>query len=493
MSLSRRLRPISLLILLFLCMPLPIFALPSHQQGGEATKSLTAEIDTLLQDSALRGSIQGVIVESLVDGRVWYERNGDVLFMPASNQKLFTSAAVLHALGPDWKYQTVLYCSGDLDDDGTLHGNLYLRGSGDPLLSARDLVEMAAQIKGAGIRRVAGKLLGDDSRFDHERYGLGWEWDDFSAYYAAPVSGLNLDENLLVVTVSPGKKPGDTVRASAAPTSDYAHLTIRAKTVEKGGTSALRIGRTLGTNEITIDGTLALDAKSADHPPVRVTIDNPTRFATTFFLNCLKREGIGVSGEDGEGILPTSGTREIARHDSAPLSELLKALNKPSDNLMAECFLKTLGAEKGTGGTTAAGKAVAMDWFRSLGIEPFGLQIADGSGLSRHNLVSPRSVARLLRAMTSDLHIRVWIDSLPIAGVDGTLRNRLKGTPAMGNVRAKTGSLSGASSLSGYVTTQDGEKLLFVALVNNFTGSADPPHRLQDRIATLLASWKNKP
>lgn len=464
-------------------------AVETHGRGSDA--KLVQQIDALLEEPALKGGFQGVIVQSLDDGTVWYERNAELMFMPASNMKLLTSSAILNALGPDWRFETELLRTGSIDQDGTLHGSLYLKGSGDPLLSAADLDAMVEQARGAGIRKVQGKLIGDDSRFDHRRYGRGWPWDDMPDYYSAPLTGLNLNENLLTVTVDPGKKPGDPLRVAIAPTEKYARVTIRARTTEKGTRPALTVSRVLGSNEVTVDGTLPVDSRSETRKPEEVTVDDPTEFTLDGLADKLNRAGIEITGGHESGYAPRQGTTPVARHESIPLSEILVKLNKPSDNLIAECLLKTLGAEKGKEGSAAEGAAQVAAWLKTAGADPAGLVMADGSGLSRYNLVSPRTIAAVLKAMSTHPQGRLWSDSLPIAGVDGTLRSRLKGTAAEKNVHAKTGSISNASSLSGYVTTKDARRLLFVILMNNQTTGSSVPRAVQDRIVTLLANWES--
>jgi D-alanyl-D-alanine carboxypeptidase/D-alanyl-D-alanine-endopeptidase (penicillin-binding protein 4) len=308
-------------------------------------------------------------------------------------------------------------------------------------------------------------------------------------YYSAQISGLNLDENVLRVTVDPGRRAGDPVRVTVTPTDRYAKLIVQARTTEKGQPSALRITRDLGQNDILVEGTLAVGAKPEDHRPEPITVENPTRFAAFYLMDRLARAGVEVTGGIGEGETPTSGTTEVARHEGEPFSEVLKKLNKPSDNLVAECLLKTLGAVKGKTGSTAAGREVAEAWFKSIGFDMGGLDMTDGSGLSRENFVSPHNFAILLKTMASHPNGKVWIDSLPIAGVDGTLRNRMKGTPAAGNCVAKSGYVSSVTSLSGYVTTKDGERLLFTMLMNNHKARNAVATGVQDKIVELLALY----
>ncbi len=479
-----------------LCVMLLLAALPAaaqvQGQGHGARAEVVRQIDALLAEPWLKGGIQGVIVQSLRDGTTWYERNADLLFMSASNEKLLTSAAVLNALGPDWKFVTTLQRTGSVDADGTLHGDLYLHGGGDPLLDDKDLDALVQSAKDAGIRRVEGRVVGDDSRFDSQRYGDSWEWDDMPYYYSAQISGLNLDENVETLKIDPGRRAGEPVKVTESPTERYLRVLDRGRTVASGGKSTLRVSRILGQNVATVDGTLSVNARSEDHRPTPVTVEDPGLFAATVFTERLVGAGVSVAGAPKTGPTP-NGATEIGRHESPPMSEVLRRLNKPSDNLVAECLLKTLGAERGSGGSTAAGREVALAWFKQLGLDTERVQMTDGSGLSRQTLVSPRNLAILLRAMYSHPQSRVYIDSLPIAGVDGTLRNRMKGTPAEGNCHGKTGSLSGVSSMSGYVTTKAGEPLAFVILMNNHPAPSSVAHRIQDSIAVFLASWNGAP
>ncbi len=462
-----------------------------HGTGPDA--AFVKSIDAILSDKGLRGGYQGVYIQSLADGKIWYERNSEVTFLPASNQKLLTSSAALALLGPKYTYETVLYRQGVLDNEGTLRGALYLKGAGDPLLMPADLDAMVESAKAAGIKKVMGKLYADDSKFDHKTWGYGWEWDDMPFYYSAPVGGLNLNENVVLVKVDPGKKPGDPLIISMTPFDKSIKIINRSKTFEKGQPSTINISRQLGQNVITIDGGFPMDPKPTDHRTEPITVESPTQFTASYLLEKFKSSGIDFTGDISEGLLPEKDITEIARHSSLPFSEVLKKLNKPSDNLVAECILKTLGAEKGKThiGSTAEGRSVAMDWFKSVGVDVSGVRMQDGSGLSRQNYVSPRAYGQMLKAIASDPNAKIFIDSLPNAGVDGSLRNRLKGTVAENNVKAKTGSLANVSSLSGYVTTKAGEKLLFVIFLNNQPSSA-VAHQVEDKIALLLAAYDGK-
>lgn len=471
--------------ILLLCLSAP--PLLAREGACERQVSLAEHCERILSNPGLKGGFQGVSIVSLRDGRTLYARNEDALLLPASSQKLFTAAAALDALGPDWRYVTRVLRAGTVDPDGTLQGDLYLQGSGDPLLETADLDALAQAVKRAGIRRVRGWVFGDGGRFDRQRYGAGWEWDDMPFYYAAPVSGLNINKNLVRVEVKPGMRVGDPVQVVVEPETMRVLVSVRARTGERGTSSTLAIGRETGRSVITVEGTLAIDSQPGAQTSQAVTVEEPALYAADLFLRRLAVAGVVVEGLSGEGETPIGGA-EIARHESHPLSVLLARLNKPSDNLVAECLLKSLAAERIGQGSWSVGRRLVTEWLIGIGLPSYGFRIADGSGLSRHNYLSARSMTRLLTVMSRHPHGRAFTDSLPIAGVDGTLRNRMKETPAVGNCRAKTGTMSSVSSLCGYVVTKQGETLAFAILMNNHP-SNEQARIVQDRIVALLAGW----
>ncbi len=451
---------------------------------ASARPDIASKIEKLLADPELKGGIQGVMVRSLKDGTTWYERNADLLFMPASNQKLATSSAALALLGPDFRYATRLVRTGELGADGVLQGDLVLLGSGDPTIENADLDALVAAVRRAGVKRMSGRVLGEDSRFDAVRYGDGWSWDYLSDYYAAEVGALTMDRGVVLIKVEPGPAAGELVKVSLTPAEGYPTVVVRATTAAAGAKSALNVERALGTNTILVTGTMPLDGKAESVP---TTIDRPARYVATVLAARLRKAGVAVDGDAGETRTPPTSATEVARHTSAPLSAILPKFLKPSDNLIGECLLKTLGAEKGKAGTVEEGARVATDWFKSQGIDTTGFSIADGSGLSRMNGVSPRALLGIVVAMHKHPNGKVWYDSLPIAGVDGSLRNRMKDTRAASNCHAKTGYIGWVSSLSGYVTTRDGEQLAFVMLMNNHRCRNASCTGIQNRIVELLA------
>ena len=477
-----------------LLLPVALIVAPAARSAAQDTgkgadSELVKQIDGLLADKILQTGFQGLLIQSLKDHTTLYERNADKVFLPASNNKLLTSGAALSLLGPKFVYTTRVAAAAVADRRGLLHGDLSLIGAGDPILSANDLADLAHTLRTTGVKKIEGVVTADDSLFDLQRLGDGWTWDDEPYYYSAQVSALNLNENLVSVRVFPGAKEGDPVRVVVTPTEKYMTVQIQAKTAAAATKSSIVVDRTRGRNMLVVTGTLALDTAEAAAPKVPVTVENPTQFALSVFRDALAKEGIRIGGKHCP-VVSTSVT--LAQHTSVPLSEILKLLNKPSDNLIAECLLKTVGAikkGKGTAGADGTGAQVSREFFTSIGMDVGHLNQADGSGLSRFNFVSPRDIVQLLTYLQAQPTFAVLYDSLPIAGVDGSLRNRLKNSAAANNCHAKTGYISHASSLSGYITTKDGEMLVFSILMNNHLSSNALPVSIQDKIVLLLAAY----
>ena len=457
--------------------------------GMGADTALVERIDALLADKTLQTGFQGILIQSLKNHTTLYERNADKVFLPASNNKLLTSGAALSLMGPAFVYTTKVVAGSPPDRHGVLHADLSLVGSGDPILSTADLTELARALKTAGVKRIEGAVTANDSLFDQQRLGDGWTWDDEPFYYSAQVSALNLNENLVSIRVFPGEKEGDPVRVVVTPTEKYMTIQNLAKTAAAKTKATISVDRLRGQNTLVISGALASDTTDEAAPKVPVTVENPTQFALTVFREALTQEGIHF----GKKSLPVpSTTVTLAEHRSVPLSQILKLLNKPSDNLIAECLLKTVGAFKkgrGTAGSSGTGAQSAREFFTSIGMDVAHLNQADGSGLSRFNFVSPRAFVQLLTYLHDQPTFPALYDSLPIAGVDGSLRNRLKNTLAENNCHAKTGYISRASSLSGYITTKDGDMLVFSILMNNHLATNALPVSIQDKIVLLLANY----
>lgn len=449
-----------------------------------AAQTLGEKIDAILADPALKNGLQGVVVRSLATNQTLYEHNPDKLMMPASNFKLLVSATALERLGPDYTFATEVYTTGRLNN-GVLDGHIIIKGGGDPVLVTNDLTDLARQVKAAGISQINGSVIADESLFDKQRLGWGWGWADLTYYYAAEISALALNRNTVDVYVYPGKSEGAAAEIKLVPDTDYLTIESTATTGKPGSRNTIYVSRTLGQNVVRVGGSIALDEK-VTRRTAPVTVKEPGLYAANVFASELAKQGVKVAGSVIDGKTPTD-AKLIAAHTSPPLSKILALLNKPSDNLIAETLLKDLGAIIKGRGSSGAGAEVEMEFARSIGMDPSELSVADGSGLSRMNYISASNLVALLSYMRSSKNSQTFIDSLPIAGVDGSLRSRMRGTPAEGNVKAKTGYIARVSSLSGYVNTKSGEPLAFSILFNNHLCRKSEATALEDKICALLA------
>ncbi|MBV9852244.1 MAG: D-alanyl-D-alanine carboxypeptidase/D-alanyl-D-alanine-endopeptidase [Armatimonadetes bacterium] len=454
-----------------------LLAVPSHAER------LVGELDKILDTPGLKGGIVGAEVARVSDGQVLYARNPDTRLMPASNRKLFTAAAALELLGDEFRLETDVRAAGGPDAAGVLRGDITLRGGGDGLLSVADLGEMARQVARAGVRRITGGVVGDGTLFPDGPYGEGWEWDDLSDDYAPQISALEVNEGIVSVRVAAGARAGDAATVTVDP-AGYLPVANSARTMATGTAADVRIFRPYDAGYLVVTGILPIGG-AADNT---ATVADPARFAATVFRQALIRQGVTVEGPAFSARSRGTGSLLLASHLSLPLAQYLAKMDKPSDNLLAESLWRVLGAEKGSGGTYAAGAAVARPFFQSLGLDATTLTLADGSGVSRRNFVTARAVTQLLVAMHGRPDWRAFYDSLPIAGVDGTLRRRMAGTPAAGNVHAKTGTLTGASCLSGYVTGRGGALYAFSLLMNNFPAGGAAARVAQDAFTEWLAA-----
>jgi D-alanyl-D-alanine carboxypeptidase/D-alanyl-D-alanine-endopeptidase (penicillin-binding protein 4) len=448
--------------------------LPVQAQG-----TLTARLDQILAAPALRGGITGAIVCEVQTGQTLYEHDADMRLLPASNRKLFTSAAALELLGDEYRIETDLRAKAKPDVAGILGGSLYLHGGGDGLLSPEDLTEMARTLAQSGVKRVAGNIVGDGSRFADGPYGFGWEWDDFSDEEFPQIAGLEANEGVLGVHVVPGKTVGESVTVTLTPPTDYLPVVVQAKTGGENTVSDCVVTRPWDKNYFLVTGTLPVGKTFDQNVPVK----DPPLLAATLLREALTQAGIVVAGRAVMGETPP-GTVVLTSHQSLPLKQYLARMNKPSDNLLAESLVRLLDPT----GTYEAGHARETRFLQSLGVDTGSIALVDGCGVGRRNFVTARSVSRLLLGMHAMRDWPVYYASLPIAGVDGTLKSRMKGTAAENNVHAKTGTLSQARALSGYVTGRNGTLYVFSLLMNNFPGSARSAGDVQDRFVEALTA-----
>lgn len=459
------------LVLMLLCLA------PSAWADG----TLTQALDGILDAPALKGGITGAIVVRVSDGETLYAHNPDTRLLPASNRKLFTTAAALEILGGDFTYTTQALAQAKPDAEGTLHGGLYLHGVGDSSLVTADLDDLAAQVAKAGVRRVTGSVYADGSAFTDGPYGQGWEWDDLSGEEFPQIAGLEVNDGDVAVRAVAGKSAGEAVTVTLDPPVAWPPVANSARTGPADAARRPAVNRPYDGAQILVSGVWPPGTVMKQNIPV---VD-PPRYAAQVFLRALTAHGITVEGVVGSGAAP-GGAFVLASHTSVPLGPYLALVNKPSDNLMAESLVRTLGRVKGAGGTYDAGDAVELPFFKSLGVDTNTIRLVDGCGLGRRNMVTARAVGQLLLGMHRQADWKFYYDSLPIAGVDGTLRSRLKNTRAAGNVHAKTGTLTGVRALSGYVTARDGGLYVFSLLMNNYPGTARAAGDVQDKFVLYL-------
>lgn len=468
-----------------------------------ADKALAQEIDRVLDESDLTKARWGIFVMSMKDGRVLYSRDGDKLFTPASNMKIYTTAAALDLLGSDYRWHTSVYGDKQPDAGGVIDGNLTLFGRGAPDLNSygkNGLASLADQLYQHGVRKVSGNIIGDESYFRGELYGSGWQWNDLQWYFGAEPSALTVDENSLELKIAPADKVGSTATLTFNRETNYLHLTNNTTTLARDAPTTIGINRGLSDSELRVWGDFPIGGRPFT---AYLSVPNPALWAATLFKEALIARGIKVGGEarsrdfrvaEREKFDPQKAF-EIAQENSGTLSEIVRRTNKESNNLYAELILRTLGKERGASapdpdprknrerGDDEAGTAVVRAWLDHSGIPSDGLEIRDGSGLSRLDLLTPEATTRMLVAIAKTNAASAFRDSLPIAGRDGTLSGRL--VSSSGRVVAKTGRLTYTHSLSGYATSQDGEVLAFSIFCNDATGHSNPT-RVIDEIVGLL-------
>jgi D-alanyl-D-alanine carboxypeptidase/D-alanyl-D-alanine-endopeptidase (penicillin-binding protein 4) len=488
---------------------------PLQAQAPKTLAELQTRISEILAKPELAPAMVGVKVVSLDNGRIVFEENAAKLLRPASNMKIYTVAAALDRLTPDYRFSTSVFAASKPDPSGVIRGDLRIYGRGDPSFAARfnngdyfkAIDDLATKIVSAGVKRVEGDLVGDETYFVGPKYGSGWEWEDLTWYYGAEVTPLTVNDNALDLFVKPGAALGQPALITTGPPDPLLTIVNRVTTSAKGVKRDISIHRGLNDNTITIAGTIPLEDRGYTGG---IGISHPALLFMYLLRNSLAQKGVVITGKSrvtGELALPSVTSvssvaqEEIVNFQSQPFGVIAAQTLKPSQNLYTELILRTLGKLSTPPPTFTItnptseqlGLEAVRTFLKTTGIRPESLVLDDGSGLSRGDMITAEASVQLLAFMSRHRFASVFRDALPIAGVDGTLRNRLKGTPAENNLRAKTGSLSSASSLAGYVTTAAGEKLAFSIMVNNYPREVDPRAACIDPIAILLASFNVKP
>lgn len=504
-------------------------SVPVHVRPGPA--QLARQIDELLATPEAAPAHWGISVTAL-DGRVLYEKNDAQLFAPASNAKLFTTAAALALLGPNATIETRVIAATAPDTAGTVRGDVTLVGAGDASMSGRAypysgttdrpnpplsaLDALAVQLQQRGVHRIEGNIVGEDTAFPWEPYGAGWAWDDLEWSWGAPVSALTVNDNVVYLAVIPGAQPGDPLTFAWNPdvASSYYTVDNSGRTSAVGSQASLGLDRQPGSRTIRIFGTLPANG-SAKH--LALAIQDPAEFAAMAFQKILQARGIAVAGTAvarhrlpvdtsiyeqsvlrpltlpaestgaKESLLPP-GAVVLASRSSVPMLEDITVTNKVSQNLHAEILLRLLGEHFGEDGSVVEGARVVRAFALRAGVRPEDFFFYDGSGLSPEDRLSPRALTALLRYVAAQSWGMQFRSTLPLGGVDGTLSGRFTHRPLRGRISAKTGTLDEVNSLSGYVTAASGRTVVFSIFCNGHMPQARGITPVIDSMVTEVAA-----
>lgn len=472
-------------------------------QASGTDTNLARDLRAIVQDPAIRPAKIGVVVESMTTGESIFELNPDRPLRPASNMKLLTSAAALIVLTPEFRYETRLATNGSVRS-GVLYGDLVVEGSGDPTISGhfndndpvRVFKDWAKRLSDRGIREIRGDVVIDNAAFPESPYGDGWNLDDAYRCFCAPRDAFTFNNNCIQLDIIPPVEKGQGFRFIMEPMSDYIRIVNRLNSRKGAGGDGVRFHYTDPRTLQVLGSKSPGGAATIHYVPVRY----PAQFGGFVMKETLAAAGIHTTGNvlcarncpditdiaqrKRNGPLET-----LAVYQSVRLSEIIKVINKLSNNLYSEMLLFAIGRTAGNAYSTGNAAAVALAALEKAGIDARGIVMADGCGLSRLNLVAPRQLARLLGVMAAGPYSAHFSESLPIMSIDGTLKRRLKGSRASGLIRAKTGTINGVRSLSGYMTTYGGEDLVFSIISNGHTSTA-AVDRVVDRIILRLLDYK---
>lgn len=475
-----------------------IAILPTLAQSGSTTQSqrasaicpsqLSTAINGIIDRPELRRFRWGIVVRTLNGTNLLYSRDGDRLFTPASNIKLITTAVALRQLGAGTKLKTSVYQLPSTGDAA----NLLVVGRGDPSLTITQLQSIAQQLQQRGTKQV-NQISFDDGYFRGEQTNGDWEWGDLSTDYAPPINSLMLGQNSLSLTVSPQQVGQPLNYTWSNPSLNGWQIDNQTQTVsgtQAGGVGAVAV---FGKPLLRLIGQLGLDENPTK---LDLPVVNPAESFIAGFRQSLTQSGITVGSTQlvlGQSILNLS---EIAGISSPPISELIKETNLKSNNVYAEVLLKSIGRghplhSTGNDNTTDFGISIVKKRLTELGVNPQFYRLNDGSGLSRHNLASPSAFTQLLTGMANTTDAKVYRDSLPVAGISGSLRNRFKGTAAQGIVQAKTGSMSGVLSLSGYINPPQYSPLVFSIILNQHDRPTSEMVKFIDEVVVSLTRLRN--
>lgn len=463
-----------------------------EQTALNQSDDLHEKINTILKDEQLNGAIIGLSVRSSKTGELLYSHLGETRLRPASNMKILTSIAALETLGADYQFKTEVAIDGILEDN-VLDGNVYIKGYGDPTLLKEDLEQFAKELKAYGVHTIKGSIFGDDTWYDDVRLSQDLDWSDESNYTGAQISALTLSPNedydtgTIIVKVSPGAKVGEKAEVTINPETDYITMINQAKTVATNETRNLSIEREHGTNTIHIKGTIPFDSI---HSEKWVAVWEPTGYVLDVFRSSLEENGIQLTND--AKIQQKKTPQEaivMTKKESMPLSEILLSFMKLSNNSHGEILTKEMGKRIYDEGSWDKGLQVIEESIAKFGVETETILLRDGSGMSHKNMIPANELTQLLYQIQPEDWYPIFEKTLPVAGeedrsIGGTLRHRMTDLGLNGNVKAKTGNLTGVSTLSGYVTTKNREKVIFSILINNYLGEGITS--IEDALVQLL-------
>lgn len=496
-----------------------------HTGARPDVKRFRARVDTIFADNRAQKAYWGLLVADRDTGETLFQLNADRLFTPASNAKIFTSALALSTLGPDFHFRTTLESIGQLGSDGRLAGDLVFVGRGDPELSNRKfpyagkvehegptektLAEMVDAAVAKGLKEVDGDVVADDRYFPYDPYPAGWSVGDLYFTFGAPISAIAFNDNSISIEVSPGEHEGDPAVVLVDPAAALDTFAHEIATTFAGGKPDFAVVRQPGMKFILLRGSIP-----TGHAPIKLDLAmlDPGETTALTLKKILEARGVLVKGTarashapppqispDGEAVLGPAppetapNTLVLAEHISPSLVEIIRVTNKVSQNLHAELLLRAVAREKKGFGVTDAGIWVEQDFLKSIGVTDGDVVLSDGSGLSRDDLVTPRAVVQVLRYVSQQPWGADYISTFPIAGIDGTLENRMKGTTASGLITAKTGSLEHVHAMSGYATTLRGEHLVFSIFGNNDAEHGRDATAAIDAIGAAMVETLGKP
>lgn len=462
---------------------------------------LKKDIESIINIQDFSNAFIGVCILSLETGEYIFNRNENICFVPASTNKIITTAAALDYLGSDFRYNTPFYLDGKITENGEFTGNIIIRGSGDPTFSKHfhnDCFEVfnewTSKLDSLGIKSIRGNIIADDRYFDSNVYPPGWFYDDMLYSYSPQITALAFNDNKIDVTIKPGEKVGEQAKIITYPIGTNIFISNSITTLPLSEPSIVIPNRIERTDIIELKGGISLDSSVSKEQNISIAVEDPSIFFLNNFKNSIENRKIAFRGsllkiDDFNDDIDYFDKQPVCEYNSPPLSEIIKVINKKSHNLAAELLFKTIAKETTGLGSFEKGTEQIKKFVAKNGISPDNVSIVDGSGLSRLNLISPMYQVNLLSSIYRSSYKNVFLSSLAVPGEEGTLKKRMLSSKAEYNVIAKTGTMTNVSTICGYIKTKDNEMLAFSIMLMNFHSPLSLTYNLQDLICMRLASF----